>query len=705
MTTVGVHIKYSPDTIDVSNDVIDRLDIWRKATDGIGRFRVKLKNDSGEFLGSFAADDAILIKIATVDFLKGYLDKGIPKSVDAEDVYKQIFELSGRDYGQDLQNKRVNKTGEWAYKKQPADDIIDNMLSQASSEITFTSPSTATEIAYTDRGNEFLIEAFRKIMERINYDFFVDMDKVFKIFAIGSIDSGIELKCVANAADNNILDLKKVEFDSYELRNYIIATAGKIRDGWTDGNASDFTGLTNNVITNEYTIVHKGTGAIKCAKGSESDCKLMLSFPEYNYTELDFKTFGTEKCNLWCYVTGGAAPEPHVILWLEDSSGNQIFYGWEMEATTKNTWLQRPFPVGSECEILAYADAKPKRWAYGSGFSAFNWDHIVDFWVYASDADTLIIDDLSLPIPMIAYAQDGTSQGLYKVRQWPIPAKGIYTQVELDEFAASELAKRKDPIAGLKIIALGTAGIIESACKWIPGYKVKVNSPGDGINNAYYRILEVHIIVADEPIMSGYDFIAEVSLVPHDAPVSGKRFAYVDNPDVALLRALHDKIRFLEKQEDLLNDWFPAIPAPDAVKMLESIFYIQSLQETDTKATDYSTDSTDYVTVLTMNIPAEAGVKPILKKFECDLHSVPGAPQAYARCRLYYKIDGGAEQLVGTVSTQATTWTHKTYNATVNGELGKSMDLVWKIQTSILNDTCFMRFPSRNMKFISYLTS
>lgn len=575
MTVTEVTVKYAPSTIDVSSDLIDRIDIWAKATDGIGRFKIKLKNEAGEYLGQFAADDAVEIKIATAVCLRGYLDKGLPISEALKSVYDQTFELAGRDYGQDLQNLLVDKSGDWMYPKQSFDLIIDDMLAQAGSEITFTPVGMFTQIQYTDQGDEFLIEAFRKILERVNWDMRVEITKALNLIPVSNpTDTGIVLKCVAGAADNNILHLEKLEFDSTELRNYIIGRSGKIRDGWSEGNAEDFTGLTGNVITNETSTVAVGAASLKCAKGTESDCKLLLTFPKYNYTVLDFSAFRSEDCEFQLYVTGAGPPYPHVLLWLEDSSGNQIFYGWEMADTPKTTWLSRPFPVGTECNILPYANAKPKNWSYGSGYSTFDWSSIKKIWWYGADSSTIIVDGLNLPIPMVSYKQDGTSQGLYKVRHWPLPVKDVRSQKELDELADSELAKRKDPITGLKIIAKGTAGISGTNCLWAVCRKLKVNSPGDDISNVYYRIIDIHLAVSDQPLYKGYDFIAELILVPVNAVVSGKRLAYTTSDDVALLRDLNDRVRLLEKREAALRDWSPALPGPLSIQNQTDSFFV-----------------------------------------------------------------------------------------------------------------------------------
>jgi len=110
MTDVQAYVKYSPSTIDVSASVVKRLDIWRTATDGIGRYKLLLKNDLGVWIGQFLADDPVQIKIENVLFLEGYLDIGLPISESRESILEQYYEMVGRDYGQDLQKVKICKT-------------------------------------------------------------------------------------------------------------------------------------------------------------------------------------------------------------------------------------------------------------------------------------------------------------------------------------------------------------------------------------------------------------------------------------------------------------------------------------------------------------------------------------------------------------------------------------------------------------------
>lgn len=568
MTKVNVLVKYHPDTIDLYNALINKVEIWLKATDGIGRFKCQIKNNAGEYTGAFSADDPVEIKIEDIVFLRGYLDSGMPISEDAKSIYEQRFELNGRDYGQDLANKTVDKTiADYPYVVKFADDIIDSMLANAPSEIAFA-PSgdhkyqgvEIPKLTYEDLGTEYLIEAIRKILQRINFDSRVDLEKDLNISPIGSIDSGIILQMGVN-----ILKLIPTEFDSYELRNYIVGRGKQVVDGWSEGNKDDFTCGTGNILSNEFEHVAKGGACIKCEIGTGGEIELILTFPKFNYDYLDFSNIAKKDIAIAVSgITDLAYANKDVLVLLTDTEDNILQYWDRLNGASKPEiylWHDFVFPIGPECEIGGGGDNR-KRWVQITG-STFNWKiKKIHFFLPDYTIHTGYFDHLRIPVPMVAYAQDAGSQGSFKVRHLPVNGKSCETQQELQELVDSVLAKRKTPIQELKVIAMGNAGIIGGECKWIAGYKVKVHSPGDGIINEYYRMTEIYLVVSEEPIQNGQDFIATLRLVPYSQEVETRRLGFVQTPEIALLRQLSDAIRILEKTQEEESDFFPALPRP-----------------------------------------------------------------------------------------------------------------------------------------------
>ena len=589
MTAVRCLIKYSPDIIEVTNYVTERLDMWRTATDATGRFKAKLV---GDWVGSFDPTDPIQIRLDDVIFFEGYIDKGSPLAEG--DAYQQYYEVIGRDYSQDLLNKQVVKSGDWMYPKQRADDIIDDMLDKASSEVLFTPDSVHAyqgtvipEIIYTDRGDETLMEAFRKIFEYIDYDFYVDDGKTLNIFPIGSIDSGMTLSNISGSSSNNLLSLKKNEFDTYDLKNYIIAKTDKNDDGWTDGNAEDFVKLTGNSISDDYVEKVKGIGAIKCAKGSEDDLKIGLTFPLYNYDYLPFDLAQEEvvRFNVRSSMSIDHVMKFHLLL--EDDGGHTIV--WANSPLRREVWDQITTPMGTAVWIVDYKQMgygalkwhspAENQWQCHSDYpkGSFTWRITKMTWYVDKDAwsneyvTDFYLDNLLLPFDMLSVAQDTISQGSYGVRDHSVLARNVRTQSELDELADNTLLKLKDPLYSLHVKALGSAGIVGGANKWIPGHMVTVNSPEDGISNEEYRMSNIHYII-DDALPDGHDFIVEADIVPKELSISGRRLAGVISSDVALLREISDRVRYFEKQEALHYDYIPPLPHDAASKILVGDF-------------------------------------------------------------------------------------------------------------------------------------
>ena len=551
-------------TFDTSANITERIDLWLKATDGVGRFNAKLNNTDNAWGDIIYPDDLIEIKLDGVTMFIGYIDKGYPLATDKNGVHDMTFEVIGRDRGQDLHNKLVNKAPGWMFETQPADDIIDTMLSQASSEITYASPSTAPEISYTDIGDEYLIEAIRKIAEKVEYDFYVDEFKVLHFFAIGSVESGIELNATAEYEGNNIIgEIKTTKFDAFELRNRIIAKGGYVNDGWSDGNASDYEHLAGNTHDNDDNLAFGGVKSIKCLKAAGDHIELSLSFPKFNYDFLPF-TFPYSEMNVWAYLVS-ALSYPDFTVILEDTNGSKIRYQNQLLHFTapKEVWHQWTFPVGKDCDITDWIGSDEETWQYVDEESydlKFNWEVVKITFLTTHWTTELTIDALSLPVLMVAYSVDATSQGWYKLREIPLPAKDIRTQSELQEFADAERDKRMNPIGSIKLTAVGSAGIIGDENKWIPGSTIRVTSPEDDLNYVKLRMAEIHHIVLEEPDEDGHDWKVELTLVPYDTPISGKRLSYNESSEVALFRELRAKIRFLEKAMDVGNSWYPPMP-------------------------------------------------------------------------------------------------------------------------------------------------
>ena len=561
-----------PDGTDRSGKVL-RVEMWpRSFSSGCSSFVILFENQDDSLNGVFspAKTNTVDIKVNNVDFMMGYIDKVQHLVFDREDVFRHLLRVSGRDYSQDVMN--LIHTESYPYNTR-IDDLIDDALADTGSEITYTSPGSGSQIAGGfEAKDDYLINIFRDVMERESYDGYVNASKAFQLTNLASPPaSGITLKSIAGDATNNILATQPIEYteaDGIPIRNYIKIIGQRVRDGWTDGNASHWTGGANCTVTNDAITKKVGATSIKSTVVIDSsDNRFWLAFPKYNKTSLDWSIHGQEEMMMW--VRQHFSTET-LTMWLrlrlQDSAANKIVW-WGGAVGSSGTWITKDdtwtwvgAPVGTECEIV---DELPNpttddRWNYVTG-SSFNWNiKRIEFRSEYVDAVTGVaqyiwIDDMRLPEEMIGISEDAGSQSSYRKRVVPIRKPYFKTQAEVNDYATSMKEVLKAPVEYLKLRADGTAGIIGSVNKWIPTNSLTVNIPRLGINSETWRFVNVHHII--EPrvdIGSGHDFITEAELVPESNKIIGYIFDALTTgriePHIGMLE---QRMRNIEKKRSL----------------------------------------------------------------------------------------------------------------------------------------------------------
>jgi len=192
----------------------------RALSSGHTTFVMFVENTGGTYNGVFDADDDVTITVNGVNVLKGYLDApaqiysgrfGVPVGGQ---VYPHILRLSGRDCSQDLSNLRLT----YSYPAATlSDDLLDDALSRAGAEITYTSGSAYDAVGGLEPRDEYLLTVFQEVLERADLDGYVDMSTppALILFPIASApSSGIVI------SDSHILkDVKLSEADGLDLRN------------------------------------------------------------------------------------------------------------------------------------------------------------------------------------------------------------------------------------------------------------------------------------------------------------------------------------------------------------------------------------------------------------------------------------------------------------------------------------------------------
>ena len=556
--------------LDVTADV-QSIDFWGKDTEGIGSFALKLLNSAAKYINTFAGDDTVQIDLDGVNIFNGYVDVITPKLSEELGAHTiESFVVTGRDVGQDLLNKLYDHLywDDVAEDLARADDIIDDLLDKSNSEITFTSPHTAPRI-YFDSRAQHLIDSTRQILELIDYSGLVLKNKAWTMFphdgSVNHPDSGITLKSVAGASDNNIVRIvEHTEKDCTNIKNYIIVVGKEVNDGWTELNADDWTHLALNICTDYFPTgtppdynVMKGVAAIRCDKDAATHMELGLSFPLYNHAVLDFSKISNGELSLIYLLLPATLYSVGLEIELTDLSGDKI--KWQVNKRAQTAIPQQlTLPIGKNVDIAngAIFDG----WYYSSGTN-FDWGLVrkINFIVDDFPLTSLIIDGLTLPVQMIAMAQDATSQGLYKVRKTTLTQTELTTQVELPAYADSILAKRKDPLDRLRLIAKGSAGLIGGVWKWLAGYQVTVNIPALGLNSVKYRFVSHHNWLSDDEDREHY---VDLELVPTATKMDTQRWSYETQGQIGVDRHHRDRLKALEQKKMESRDWYPSLPRP-----------------------------------------------------------------------------------------------------------------------------------------------
>jgi hypothetical protein len=547
MTDTKITITIGADT--VSNDV-KHVEMWQEDSAGVGRFFIDIDNVGGQYNAAFAVNDAVAITFDSAQLMAGNVDSVHPIIDDDPDVYTQLIRVTGRDKGRELVDLTVDKY----YVSQVGDDIIDDLLSTAGSNITYTSPSSATALSYDSR-DEYLLASLRKITERTGQSFYVDKDGALQLFATGGTASLFTI--TDDGANKNVLRFERDAAEGTDIKNYIIVRGTDVKDGWSEFNSSDWDVPTNGTVANETTTVTSGVGSIKFTKGLASSSWIQLDFSTatqgaaglYGRTSMDWSNFTTT-------VLAGSAVRLH----LTDTAGAVIERRWG-PTLTSGTWREHTAPVGTDIKPQRLAAAFASNlWKFSSG-SSFNWD-VEKIRIEGAGAAQFFMDGLTLPEKMFSVKQDATSQSNYGVRQLVVHKNDLASQIEIDAFATDMLAKKKDILVTLEATVEGDAGVSGATNNWQPGKTITVDSSGEGISSVKYRMLKIHHIYDDAIDFDGNDFITELVLTPITTDLDIRRYEALEER-VAFLRELREALALLEQEEEPKEPSYP--PLPDAI--------------------------------------------------------------------------------------------------------------------------------------------
>ena len=499
-----------PSNDGIISDWITRLDMWRESY-LIGRWAVIIDNNANQCWGKFVPDktETVEFKIDGISLMKGYTDDSLPEGLP-HGSDRQLIRVTGRDYSRDL--ALLFHTEDYSDGLSQIDNIIDDALTDTSSEITLAGAATPTEPYVADR--TYLKDLVRDLTERNDYLYYVQDNKAMNLFAIGSAPaSGVTLKSVAAASDNNVLRLYPIgEKRGFGIWNYIHVKGDSLKDHWTDeANRTDWTAGAGVTIANETTHVLYGLTSFEVSRAGVGIYTFYIDFPRFDQATLDFSNIGEENCYFYVFnnsINVSFRLRPR----LEDSNGTIIEYysfppvagdpGYTDELPYR--YIKVSFPVGIDLPIKAALTNG--YWWYIAG-AAFDWSDIVKLHftsVANFAAGNMKFDGLTMPLEILSIEEDAASQASYGKRMLPLSRPDLTTQAELDQYALNMKNHLKDPMETVKALIIGNTNIQYA------GETVSVNVPG--ISTVTYRIQRLHHMYG-ENVHPNYTHVTELDLI------------------------------------------------------------------------------------------------------------------------------------------------------------------------------------------------
>lgn len=471
----------------IVSDWVKRLDLWHEIFT-VGRWAVTLDNITNRLWGKFVPNEDCEFKIDNASLMKGYVDDSLPQGLPYE-IEQELMIVEGRHYARKLVD--LFHTISYANGLTKVEDIISEVITAMGGDIdiTFAKPGlTAAEAYEFDR--TFLQDGFRDICLPNDYLFYVDDAKALQLFLdVNAPSSGVTLKSVAGAIDNNVLDVKPIgEKRGFGIRNYIHVKGPLVDDHWSEGNASDFSETQNCTVSNETTIYVRGRSSIKATiTNTAAEQFFLLPFPIYDYDSLDFSEEGSVDCFVMLRQDMGTV-SIGIHLVDDASPANQIRFTSPL--LLADTWYKVIFPVGVNNDIEPVPEYGAWSWVVQN--SAFTWNikKIGIRTLFTTMGKNVYLDRLNIPLNALSIV-DATAGEIsnYGKRMLPLSKLDASSQIELDAYAADVKAKHKDPLETLNATIIGNTSLHYA------GQTVIVNIPG--ISSVTYRIQKLHHVFMD----------------------------------------------------------------------------------------------------------------------------------------------------------------------------------------------------------------
>ena len=525
----------------VSNSVID-VDIWMNKKTCIGVCQLRIDNTADQWGDDFEPNDALLVSINDILMFSGTVDNVMPE-LDKKGVLSNYITVRGRDGGRRLDDLYYTEN----FVSTRSGAIIDTILAGVGDPLLYTDPGATPFIKYNSQRTK-LTDSFKDICDLSAWDMYIDTTGRIQFFASGTTASGVALKSVAAAIDNNLLFFEEYEEIGYDIKNLIEVHAGSVKDHYTDGGAAQWTDLLagGTTFSDETAVYIYGSESIKVV-AADNDETFGLDFtvgaaPYYLYSQggtIDMSKFAQNKV---VFRHDDASTGNYSFLpYLKDGGGNEIVFTRNSSGqgkdgftnnitTTVDKWRSLSYQTGEHVSNEVVAIPQSGRW---SGDVGFDWTDVVAIGfnlVTEATMDTIYIDAWYMPaIEAKSIVTDAASVGDYDTRMYSEYRKDLKSQTALDAESAKILAYRKDPLRKFKATASGQTGTKYAS------QTVTVEADSHGVDDTYI-IITLHHILHNDTNTRGWDFITKYELAL--SAVDSTRILSDDDPMQALLLKL-----------------------------------------------------------------------------------------------------------------------------------------------------------------------
>ena len=329
---------------DVSSYVFS-VDIKREENN-LAEFKVLILRDPWSW--SFSVGDSVIIKFNNAQLFKGWVSQ-ILTLLDPSG--ERFYEVNGRGLGEELMFRIFS--GMWSDQSHFDLDIKDPLDVECSGYLTLSTSSVGL-LAWESKRETFL-KKFRDECERLDLNFFVDMDGYVRLYDEDSGYSNLStstlvVKARNNDPLNNVLSLENI-IDGLDIANYILIEGQEINDGWTEGNSSDWNPVNpHNILLDDIGSINLGKTSIYCKVGNSyyveglelGNTSTGFSFYHYNY--LDYSNLN-EDGEVWINcIFPDTSTNIRVTIW--DSDGTTRYR--DLGTLEPSTWKNFTFPLGPD---------------------------------------------------------------------------------------------------------------------------------------------------------------------------------------------------------------------------------------------------------------------------------------------------------------------------------------------------------------------